>query len=332
MKTLISLLICVMLAGSVIAASNSGGSAGAQFLKIGMGSKYLGMADIGVVTATDAYAAYWNPAGLVGVDNWSLVFTNIDWLLDIQMNYVAVAHSFEDVGVFGTSVAILSAKDQEITTIAQQEGTGSSYRVSSYAIGMSFARQLTSRFAFGMSAKYVGEEIGEVNSSGFGLDFGTMLYTGFRSLRIGMSISNMGPDLKFTGSSLKVGWYDDSGDTTSAPITGELSTRPYSLPLTFRVGMAYDFEFGNSSALTLAAELNDPNDGQQRGAMGAEFGYLDRFFLRGGYKFRYEEQGLALGGGVIAPLGEDTKLIIDYAWQDFGRLESTQRFSVGFTF
>jgi hypothetical protein len=59
---------------------------------------------------------------------------------------------------------------------------------------------------------------------------------------------------------------------------------------------------------------------------------MERFFLRGGYKLKYEEQGLALGGGLIAPVGEDTRLTIDYAWQDFGRLESTQRFSVGFTF
>jgi hypothetical protein len=179
-RTAISLLICALLATSALAASNSGGSVGAQFLKVGMGSRYLGMADIGVVTATDAYAAYWNPAGLVGVENWSMVFTNVDWLLDVDLNYVAVAHQFEDVGVFSTSVAVMSAGEQEITTVAEQDGTGSTYRVSSYAIGMSFARQLTNRFAFGMSAKYVGEEIGEVGARGFGLDFGTMLYTGFQ--------------------------------------------------------------------------------------------------------------------------------------------------------
>jgi hypothetical protein len=331
-KTAISLLICVLLVTPAFAVSNSGGSVGAQFLKIGMGSKYLGMADVGVVTANDAYAAYWNPAGLVGVENWSMAFTNVNWLLDVSLNYVAIAHQFEDVGVFSTSVAVLSAGDQEITTVADQDGTGSTYRVSSYAIGMSFARQLTNRFAFGMTAKYIGEEIGEVNSTGFGLDFGTMLYTGFKSLRIGMSITNMGPDLKFSGLDLKVGWEDNTGDTTSAGVDGELSTNPYSLPLAFRVGVAYDFDFGPKSALTMAAELNDPNDGEQRGSLGAEFGYMEHFFLRGGYKINYEEQGLALGGGLIAPVGEDTRLTIDYAWQDFGRLESTQRFSIGFTF
>jgi hypothetical protein len=331
-RTIISLLTTLAIILPVFSANGQPGTVGAQFLKIGVGSRYLGMADVGVATAGDAYAAYWNPAGLVEVENWSLAFTNVNWLLDIDLNYFAVAHQFEDVGVFAASAAVLSAGEQEITTVLDQDGTEKSYRISSYAIGLSFARQLTNRFAFGASAKYVGEKIGEVDSRGFGLDFGTLLYTGFKSLRVGMSITNMGSDLKFTGAALKVSYDDQDGQNSNAPIDAELSTRPYNLPLLFRVGMAYDLEFGFNSTLTLAAELNDPNDGHQRGAFGAEFGYLDHFFVRGGYKFRYDEQSLALGGGLIAPLGDETRLTIDYAWQDFGRLESTQRFSIGFLF
>jgi hypothetical protein len=331
-RTLTILLITLALTASALAGGQQAGSVGAQFLKIGVGSKYLAMADVGVATVGDAYAAYWNPAGLVEVESWSLAFTNVNWLADIDLNYFAFAHQFENVGVFGTSVSVLSADEQEITTVLDQDGTGQSYRISSYAIGLSFARQLTNRFAFGATGKYVGEEIGEVSSRGFGLDFGTLLYTGFRSLRIGMSVSNMGPGLKFTGAALKIDYDDRDGDGSNDPVDAELSTHSYSLPLIFRLGMAYDVEFGANSNVTVAAELNDPSDSRQRGALGAEFGYLDRFFLRAGYKFRYDEQTLALGGGLIAPVGEDTRLTIDYAWQDFGRLESTQRFSIGFTF
>ena len=320
------------LAVSALAGGQQAGSVGAQFLKIGVGSKYLAMADVGVATVGDAYAAYWNPAGMAEVENWSLAFTNVNWLTDIDLNYFAVARQFENIGVFGTSVSVLSANEQEITTVLDQDGTGQTYRISSYAIGLSFARQLTNRFAFGATAKYVGEEIGEVNSRGIGLDFGTMLHTGFQSLRIGMSISNMGPNLKFAGAALKVDYNDQGDDGNNDPVEAELATQPYSLPLIFRLGMAYDLQFGPNSDVTLAAELNDPSDNRQRGALGAEFGYLDRYFLRAGYKFRYDEQTLALGGGLEAPVGEDTRLTIDYAWQDFGRLESTQRFSIGFTF
>jgi hypothetical protein len=325
-------MLVLALATPTWAASSKLGAAGAQFLKIGVGSKYQGMADAGVATAGDAYAAYWNPAGLVEVENWSLAFTNVNWLLDIDLNYFAAARNFEDVGVFAVSATVLTTGEQEITTVDQQDGTGQFYSASSYAIGLTFARQLTHRFAFGASAKFIGEELGDVDSRGLALDFGTLLYTGFQSLRVGMSITNMGSDLKFTGSGLKVNYVDDQDQVGSAPVDAELSATPYNLPMTLRLGAAYDWEFGEQSMITLATELIDPNDGNQKAVLGAEFGFRERFFLRGGYKFRYDEQSLALGGGLIAPVGSDSQIIIDYAWQDFGRLESTQRFSIGFAF
>lgn len=334
MRTLLSLFIILTLSMSAFAAGNTAGSAGAQFLKIGVGSRYQGMAGSGVATATDAYAAFWNPAGLVGVENWSLVFTNVNWLLDIDLNYFSAARQFDDVGVFAVSATVLSAGEQEITTTdaSGQNGTGQTYSASSWAIGLSFARQLTHRFAFGATAKFVGETIGDVDSRGIGLDFGTLLHTGFNSLRFGISISNMGPELKFTGSALKVKYDDRNGNGNNTPVTAELSTRPYNLPLAFRIGVAYDMELGSNSLVTLTAEILDPNDGRQKGSLGVEFGFTEKFFLRGGYKLNYDEEKLALGGGMVAPLGDDSRLIIDYAWQDFGRLESTQRFSIGFTF
>jgi len=36
--------------------------------------------------------------------------------------------------------------------------------------------------------------------------------------------------------------------------------------------------------------------------------------------------------GLSTNISNDTKVLIDYAWQEFGRLQSTHRFSVGFTF
>lgn len=335
MRKLLCLLIVVALAGSAAAGDTKLGSAGAQFLKIGVGSKYQGMAEASVATVNDVYAMYWNPAGLVDVENWGVAFTSVQWLTDINLNYVAAARQFEGVGVFGASVTVLSAGDQEITTVAEQDGTGQYYSSTSYAIGVTFARQLTNRFAFGATAKYIGEKIGKVDSRGIAFDFGTMLYTGFNSLRLGMSITNMGPDLKFTGSDLKVAYdynqQDEVGVNADA-IDAELRTNPYSLPLAFRVGLAYDLELGSKSLVTLSSDFMHPNDHDQKGSLGAQYEFDEKFYLRGGYKINYDEETLAFGGGLRADVGGETQLLIDYAWQDFGRLESTQRFSVGFTF
>jgi hypothetical protein len=332
MKKYIIILLVAGLAGSASAQFSKVGTAGAQFLKIGVGSRYQGMGEASVATAQDVYAMYWNPAGLTSIENSAVSFTNVNWILDIDLNYVGYARNFENIGVFGLSAAVLSMGPQEITTFQQQDGTGSTYTASSYALGVSWAKQLTTKFSFGVTAKYVGERIYQERSSGFAFDFGTLLYTGFKSLRLGMSIANMGPQLEFSGPNLDVRFDDQQGTGSNSPVSASLKTSPYDLPMVFRVGLAYDVDFGSKSILTLCSELKHPNDNSEQGALGAEYGFNNQFFLRGGYKINYEEEHFSFGGGVRASVTRDTKLLIDYSWQDFGRLQSAQRFSVGFTF
>ncbi len=328
MKRITILLVVFLLAGNAFAEFSKVGSAGAQFLKIGVGSKYQAMGDASVAVANDVYAAYWNPAGLADIENSAVSFTNVNWVLDVNLNYVGLAHYFEDFGTVGISASVLTMGDQEITTFDQQDGTGDYYTATSYAVGMSYSRYLTNRFAFGLTAKYIGERIHNTNAYGFGFDFGTILHTGFKSLRLGMSISNLGPSMKFSGPDLDVGYQSGSGTITGA----ELKATSYDLPMMFRLGLAYDFEMGDNAMLTVSTELKHPNDNEQQGAVGAEFSFQRQYFLRGGYKLNYAEEGLTLGGGIRTALASETRLIIDYAWQDFGRLNNTHRFSVGFTF
>jgi len=331
-KLSVILMTLVIAAGTIRAETSRSGSSGAQFLKIGVGSRYQGLGEASVAIVNDVYSMYWNPAGLSEIESSAVSFTSVDWLVDINLNHVALAQYFEDVGVFGLSTTILSMGDQEITTFQDQDGTGETYSASSYMVGLTFARQLTDKFAFGVTGKYMGEKIYNEQSRGFAFDFGTMLYTGFRSLRLGMSISNMGPELKFTGRDLTVPFDPLGGNGANSAVGAELKTTPYDLPLTFRFGMAYDFDFGNNSMVTVATEMKHLNDQAQQGSVGFEYAYSDKFFLRSGYKMNYDEEGLSFGGGLATNISNSTKVHIDYAWQDFGRLESTQRFSVGFTF
>lgn len=324
MKKILFILALLLIAGNAFAEFSKVGSTGAQFLKIGVGAKYQAMGDASVALVNDVYAAYWNPAGLAEIDNTEVSFTNVNWVLDIDLNHAAIAHYFEDVGTFGVSASVLSMDDQEITTMDDQDGTGDFYSATSYAVGLSYARMLNNRFAFGATVKYIGERIHNESAEGFAFDFGTQLHTGYKSLRLGMSITNMGPELDFSGPDLAFGADDGSG--------AEFKTTSYDLPMVFRFGMAYDLEMGANSVLTLTSELKHPNDNVQQGAFGAEFGFRDQYFLRGGYKLNYDEEGLTLGGGLRTSVASETRLVIDYAWQDFGRLENTHRFSVGFTF
>ncbi|MFQ5606340.1 MAG: PorV/PorQ family protein [Candidatus Zixiibacteriota bacterium] len=303
------------------------GSAGAQFLKIGVGARYLAMGEASVALGGDAFSLYWNPAALTEIEGDQLALAHNNWVLDISLNYAAYAHRIEGFGVLAVGVTALSVPDDEVTTVTQQDGNGLFFNANSYAVTLGFARELTPRFAFGGSFKYINESIFTENASGVGFDLGTMLQTGLRNLRLGMNITNLGSELRFDGPNLRV--QVPSGNSIN---DAQLTVESFGLPLIFRVGVAYDVQLAPQQRLTLASELKHPNDNIQQGGVGLEYGYNERFFLRSGYKINYDEEDLTLGAGLQTPFGKESNLTIDYAWVDLGRLNSTHRFSFNVSF
>lgn len=304
------------------------GSVGAQFLKIAVGSRYQGMAEASVAMVDDAYSLYWNPAGLANIDGSHVTFTNVNWMTDISLNYIGIATRIEDVGTIGFAATLMSMGDMEVTTVDQPDGTGEMFSATSVALTTGYARFLTNRLAFGASIKYVYEKIHKEAAGGLAFDFGTQLHTGFKSLRIGMNISNLGPEMRFSGPDLNTAVPTSGGSS----VNGSIDVDAYDLPLTFRLGMAFDVLHNADNRWTMAVEAKHPNDNEQQASLGGEYSFQQRYFLRAGYKLNYDEQGLTLGGGFRSSLGSSNELVLDYAWSDFGRLESVHRFSVGFKF
>jgi hypothetical protein len=342
-KIIIFALAAVLMAAPSFADKefSKAGTAGAQFLKIGVGARYHGLGEAGVAVADNIYSMYWNPAGLALINGNEVAFTHVNYVLDVNLDYVAFARKFEDLGTFGLSATVLSMDEQDITTALEPNGTGETYDVSSYAFQVSFARSLTANFSFGASFKYIGEKIYRETAGGFAFDFGTLLYTGIESLRLGMNISNLGPEMEFSGPDLEIGYDpgsqhpggdDSDGNPAWDPQSGSLNVDPYDLPLTFRVGLAYDLLIGENGIVTLSLEAKHPNDNLQQGSFGSEFNWKDKYFLRAGYKINYDEEGLGLGGGFRTNVSGQTDLILDYAWVDFGRFQSVHRFSASLAF
>jgi hypothetical protein len=308
------------------------GTAGAQFLKIGMGARYVAMGEASVACVNDAYAMYWNPAALTEISSSNLVLTNVDWISDVQLNHASFGKAIDDYSAFGVSLTALTMGDMDVTTVQEPEGTGETFTASSYALAAGYARKFTDRFSAGISGKYVWERISEETASGLALDFGTLFLTGFRSLRIAMNISNLGPEMKLEGPELDSYYNPDPGNPNYDNVKAKLQVDPYDLPLTFRFGMAYDLIDAPESRLIVAVEAKHPNDNVQQARFGGEYIWRETFSLRGGYKLNYEEEGLTLGGGMKVKAGKDTRLDVSYAWAEFSRLSSVHRFSLGFEF
>ncbi len=109
----------------------------------------------------------------------------------------------------------------------------------------------------------------------------------------------------------------------------------YPLPLLFRVGLAYEQDMGRFIRALFALDVNHPSNTTESINLGMEVGIGDMFYFRGGYENIFERDainGLTLGGGIDYYKRGSWGIRIDYAWSDWGILENTQRFSLGFKF
>ena len=302
------------------------GLSGWQFLKINGDARQAAMA--GAFTATshgDAGSILGNPSALVDVDKLDVVLSQVNWIADIGYQSIAIAKRFGRIGVFGVSVASVDMGSMEETINSPITGedrteavvTGNTFTAGDVAAGLSYAKKITDRLSIGANVRWIQEKIAEVNMTNVSIDFGTTYYTGFKSLRLAMVARNFGPDTHFSG-------FEEEYLAATVDVR---------MPLDFRVGMAMDFFESEEIPhfLTVAVEGIHPNDGPERINMGAEYSLSKILYLRGGYRFNYDEEGFTFGGGLNYNLsGVAAK--INYAYVDFGRLQKVNMFSVGFSF
>ncbi|MDE0636870.1 MAG: PorV/PorQ family protein [Candidatus Poribacteria bacterium] len=349
----ILVLVTVLLLSTIPSyATTNVGTAGAQFLKIGPGARVDSLGGAFGAIANDVTTIYWNPAGLSQLEKTSFSDTHTIWLADVRYNYLAFATPIEKVGTLGASVTFLNVPDTEITTLAKPDGTELWYSAWDTAVSLAYSRELYQKesganLSFGINAKYIHQQIHRESARGVAIDVGTLYHTGWRSLRIGMSFSNFGPEMSFSGTDLETGVeeagdkrtadYHPFPDTTNPTRKAELETIEYPLPSNFRLGVAYDLVDNDSNLLTIALDGNHPNDNSERLNLGVEYWYRKMAAIRAGYKFRLgpdrsdDEEGLTLGLGIHLKFRQTT-LSLDYAYADFDYLQNAHRVSLGLNF
>ncbi|PIE53200.1 hypothetical protein CSA37_02325 [Candidatus Fermentibacteria bacterium] len=296
------------------------GTSGAQFLKIGVGARAVAMGGAFIATADDPSAAYWNPGALVRVPGTQVQFSGTKYFSEIMYGNGIVTHEMAGVGTFALQFGLLSSGDIDLTTV-ENPSTGETFTCSDMVVGLTFSRMLTDRFSAGLTAKYVREAWDDVSAGGMAVDLGTLYDTGFKTLRIGMSIQNFGPELQPGG---KEQTWNNGNDSTT-------TYQPYSMPMTFKLGLAMDVVDQGPHQMTVEVDASHPNDNVEQISIGTEYWYNNMIALRGGYRVNTDEEGLTAGAGFAVPMGGKT-LNLDYAYQDFNRLEMVHRASLGFSF
>ena len=283
------------------------GTAGAQFLRLPVGARAIGLGRAYVACAVDGPAAFWNPAGIMrtpGLGN--LFFSHVSYAADIDLEYAAYSWRRQNFG-FALTGSMLRSGEILRTDELHQEGTGATFNANQFVLSASVAKSMTDRFSLGGTAKLYQENLDEFEVRGLLMDLGVLYYTGLGDLRVGFAVRNFGPDLQPGGTPPSLG----PGYATP------LEFQSFQAPTSGSFGLAYTWRLGGRTTLLTTSDFHHPTDASESFRAGAELGLAERLLLRGGFETNRLEGGLGAGFGVNLARDE-WRIRFDYAVSDMG--------------
>ncbi len=309
-----------------------------EFMNIGVDAAALGMSNAVVSQTADVNSGYWNPAGLVNLEDNQLALMHSSYFANIaNYNYIGYGMPLDDRSAVGVSLIRFGVDDiLDTTQLIDDEGNINYDRISTfstadYGLTFSYARKLPlDGLNFGVNAKIIRRIIGDFASSwGFGLDAGIQFENDS-----GWKFGVMARDITTTYNTWSID--EEKFEQISGAIEGQNQELPETTEITIpklEIGMSKKWIFNYDYSLLAAANLNvrfeENNDifstsfASINPALGFEFGYTDLVFLRGGVgNFQNERQIDDSENLTFQPnfgVGFKYKGIqIDYAFTDIG--------------
>jgi hypothetical protein len=331
------IITCFVVMGyaAAVAQTKVGTTAG-QFLGISVGARATGMGGASVATANDVSAIYFNPGTFSQSHKTEVLVSTTDWLVGSKFRWLGAMLDVDGTSAIGVSVTQLSYGEEGVTTENYPDGTGERWSAQDVAVALSYSRNLTDRFSMGGSCKYINQSIWNESASTFAFDIGLLFVTGFHDMRLGMSISNFGGNMKMDGRDLeKVIDIDPSNAGSNKLNVARLTTDPWPIPLLFRVGVAADVIKNESTQVTVECDAIRPSDNVEVVNLGAEVIVMQIVSFRAGYKSLFQtesEEGLTLGAGLQYRQNNDMGIEVNYAYQKFGRFGNMNTFSIAILF
>lgn len=309
-----------------------------EFLNIGVDAAAFGMANAVTATTADVNAAYWNPAGLVNLEDKQLSLMHASYFANIaNYDYIAGAMPLDEKSAVAFNIIRFGVDDiMNTTQLIEEDGSInydniSLFSAADYAFTFSYARYLPlDGFSYGINAKVIRRIIGEFATSwGFGFDAGIQFQT-----KNNWSFGVMARDITTTYNT----WAIDEEEyakiqdavedqNQELPETTEITLPKLQLGIAKNFTIRHDFDLKTEVDLNMRfAETNDlisTSAVSVNPAFGFEVGYIKMVYLRGGMgNFQNTEQfdgSKELGFQPNFGVGFKYRgIAVDYAFTDIG--------------
>ncbi len=315
------ILILILIATSIYAGDVARkGTTGAEQVLIPVGARGIATGGAFLANITGLESIYYNPAGLDVNPQTEAMFSYVNYIADINVSYFAIGTTLGDVGSIGFDLKSFDFGDIPVTSETFPDGTGETYSPSFLTIGFTYSKVLTDRISIGTNLKLISESIQNTNATGFALDAGVQ-YRFSEALMIGAAVKNIGSDMNYSGQDLA----DRTGIPGSIPgsSTGsyEIVTESFQIPSFFQLSLTYALNFDEQNDLLLAGAYTANNSFEDVANLGLEYGFMNNFFVRGGYNFLFENAGdyvygFTFGAGLDYNIGGEVGFVFDYAFRE----------------
>lgn len=310
-----------------------------EFLNIGVDAAAFGRSNAVVATSSDVNSGYWNPSGLVNLEDNQISVMHASYFANIaNYDYLAGAMPIDDQSAVAFSIVRFGVDNiMNTTQLIDDQGNIDYNRISlfsaaDYAFTFSYARKLkfTEGLSYGANAKVIRRIIGDFASSwGFGFDLGIQYKT-----KNNWQFGAMARDITTTYNT----WTIDKKEYESiqGAVDGQNQELPETTEITLpklQLGIAKTFavhrDFDIKAELDLNTRFAQTNDIISTSAVsvtpafGFEVGYIELVYLRAGMgNFQNNEQfdgSTNVGFQPSFGVGFQYRGIkVDYAFTDIG--------------
>lgn len=267
-----------------------------EFMNIGVDAASMGMSSAVVAHTNDVNSGYWNPAGLIGIEDGQVAAMHASYFANIaQYDYAAYAKPIDDESAWGISM-IRFGVDDILNTTQLIDASGnvdynriSKFSTADYGFTFSYARKLKfSGLQYGVNSKIIRRVIGDfANSWGFGFDVG---------IQWKLEDWNFGLMLRDITTTYNV-WNinEEEYNKIKGAVVGQNQELPQSTEITMpkaQFGVSKRFDLHNETSLLASGNLNmqftETNDLINSNivsidpALGLEYDYTDLVFIRAG--------------------------------------------------